>query len=96
MQTLLKDVGECLKAMGLLEFYEYLVMVFWVFVFFGVVVVVVGFLGFFYMLFVIPSGKVCWKYAFSASTLVHIPIIVADCLSNLFLNKKIKYFPRVG
>lgn len=41
MQTLLKDVGECLKAMGLLEFYEYLVMVFWVFVFFGVVVVVV-------------------------------------------------------
>lgn len=35
MQTLLKDVGECLKAMGLLEFYEYLVMVFWVFVFFG-------------------------------------------------------------
>lgn len=34
MQTLLKDVGECLKAMGLLEFYEYLVMGFWV-VFFG-------------------------------------------------------------
>lgn len=47
MQTLLKDVGECLKAMGLLEFYEYLVMVFWVFVFLGVVVVVCLFVLFF-------------------------------------------------
>lgn len=53
MQTLLKDVGECLKAMGLLEFYEYLVMVFWVFVFFGVVVVVVVCL---FVLFFVVGG----------------------------------------
>lgn len=53
MQTLLKDVGECLKAMGLLEFYEYLVMVFWVFVFFGGVVVVVVCL---FVLFFVVGG----------------------------------------